>query len=126
MSLLDNYVSLTHLMTSQTLSLTLAPYTLSPHPPPTRPLCFLLQSFLIYIFLLQCVYMCSVVCGYGMCAVLMHGLVVSSVATVFVCFARDDIALKNHRPVRSSIDRSKFCRIFLLFLFYLSICTEGT
>lgn len=44
-------------------------------------------------------YVIRVVCGYGMCAVLMHGLVVSSVATVFVCFAHDDVALKNHRPV---------------------------
>lgn len=35
---------------------------------------------------------------YGMCAVLMHGLVTSSVATIFVCFAHDPNAFKDSHP----------------------------
>ena len=41
-----------------------------------------------------CVFLAAlgIVLGYGMCAVLMHGLVTSAVATVFVCFAHDSEA----------------------------------
>jgi hypothetical protein len=36
--------------------------------------------------------------GYGLCALLLHGLVTSSVATVFVCFAQAPHALATHHP----------------------------
>ena len=46
-------------------------------------------------FLLCCVGLLS---GYGLCGVLMHGLVTSSVATVFVCFAEAPHDLASHHP----------------------------
>jgi len=46
-------------------------------------------------FLLCCVGLLS---GYGLCGILMHGLVTSSVATVFVCFAETPHDLAHHHP----------------------------